>query len=222
MISVAIGARRASPRRPNAPAPAPAARTRHVALTIAVAAAAPVPCGLHAQSLARGRAEVTAQPAGAQALHRRRQPRDPVEPRVGHRQQRALGRVCRRHAAVELPRQRVGGLSFPPRWGMVIPEEIERVDVMYGPFSAAYPGNSVGAVVAFTTRMPQAFEFHTRTRSARTPRRTRCRVRSRAGPARWPTAAAPAGTRPVSAGDDAHAFIFNLLPTRPEFRHDNA
>src|SRR3954470_23058852 len=40
----------------------------------------------------------------------------------------------------------VGGLSFPPRWGLVTPEEIERVDVMYGPFSAAYPGNSVGAV----------------------------------------------------------------------------
>ena len=54
----------------------------------------------------------------------------------------------------------VGGLSFPPRWGMVTPQEIERVDVMYGPFSAAYPGNSVGAVVVFTTRMPTAFEAH--------------------------------------------------------------
>ncbi len=54
----------------------------------------------------------------------------------------------------------VGGLSFAPRWGMVTPEEIDRVDVMYGPFSAAYPGNSVGAVVVFTTRMPKAFEVH--------------------------------------------------------------
>jgi len=54
----------------------------------------------------------------------------------------------------------VGGLSFPPRWSMVTPEEIERVDVMYGPFSAAYPGNSVGAVVVFTTGMPKAFEVH--------------------------------------------------------------
>ncbi|HET8744399.1 MAG TPA: TonB-dependent receptor [Ramlibacter sp.] len=54
----------------------------------------------------------------------------------------------------------VGGLSFPPRWGLVTPEEIERVDVMYGPFSAAYPGNSVGAVVEFTTRMPEKFEAH--------------------------------------------------------------
>ena len=54
----------------------------------------------------------------------------------------------------------IGGLSFPPRWGLVTPEEIERVDVMYGPFSAAYPGNSVGAVVDYVTRMPTRFEAH--------------------------------------------------------------
>jgi len=54
----------------------------------------------------------------------------------------------------------VGGLSFPPRWGMVSPEEIERADVMYGPFSAIYPGNSVGAVVDYVTRMPKRFEVH--------------------------------------------------------------
>lgn len=54
----------------------------------------------------------------------------------------------------------IGGLSFPPRWGLVTPEEIERVDVMYGPFSAAYPGNSVGAVVDYVTRMPTTFEAH--------------------------------------------------------------
>lgn len=52
----------------------------------------------------------------------------------------------------------VGTLSYAPRWNMVTPEEIERVDVMYGPYSAAYPGNSMGAVVDYTTRMPQAFE----------------------------------------------------------------
>ena len=54
----------------------------------------------------------------------------------------------------------VNGLTFPPRWGLVTPEEIERVDVMYGPFSAAYPGNSVGAVVDYVTRMPKQFEAH--------------------------------------------------------------
>jgi iron complex outermembrane receptor protein len=54
------------------------------------------------------------------------------------------------------------GASFTPRWGLVTPEEIERVDVLYGPFSAAYPGNSVGAVVDYVTRMPQRFEAHAR------------------------------------------------------------
>ena len=52
------------------------------------------------------------------------------------------------------------GAGFTPRWGMVTPEEIERVDVLYGPFSAAYAGNSVGAVVDYVTRMPTKFEAH--------------------------------------------------------------
>ncbi len=52
------------------------------------------------------------------------------------------------------------GATFTPRWGMVSPEEIERVDVLYGPFSAAYPGNSAGAVVEYQTRMPQQLEAH--------------------------------------------------------------
>ena len=52
------------------------------------------------------------------------------------------------------------GASYTPRWGLVTPEEIERVDVLYGPFSAAYPGNSVGAVVDYVTRMPKKFEGH--------------------------------------------------------------
>lgn len=52
------------------------------------------------------------------------------------------------------------GATFAPRWGLVTPEEIARVDVMYGPFSAAYPGNSVGAVVDYVTRMPKKLEAH--------------------------------------------------------------
>jgi iron complex outermembrane receptor protein len=48
--------------------------------------------------------------------------------------------------------------SASPRWGMVSPEEIERVDVLYGPFSAAYPGNSIGAVVNIATRLPEKSE----------------------------------------------------------------
>lgn len=52
------------------------------------------------------------------------------------------------------------GATYTPRWGLVSPEQIERVDVLYGPFSAAYPGNSVGAVVDYLTRMPKTFEAH--------------------------------------------------------------
>jgi iron complex outermembrane receptor protein len=48
--------------------------------------------------------------------------------------------------------------SFPPRWSMVGPDEIQRIDVIYGPFSALYPGNSLGATVLISTRMPQRFE----------------------------------------------------------------
>ncbi|MFP3603473.1 TonB-dependent receptor [Paraburkholderia sp. SIMBA_053] len=48
--------------------------------------------------------------------------------------------------------------SFPPRWSMVSPDEIQRVDVMYGPYSALYPGNSLGATVLISTRMPKKFE----------------------------------------------------------------
>lgn len=45
-----------------------------------------------------------------------------------------------------------------PRWNVVAPEELERVDVLYGPFSAIYPGNSIGTTVVMTTRKPQKFE----------------------------------------------------------------
>jgi iron complex outermembrane receptor protein len=50
--------------------------------------------------------------------------------------------------------------SYQPRWGMVSTAEIARVDVIYGPFSALYPGNSMGGVVLMTTRRPDRFEAH--------------------------------------------------------------
>lgn len=50
--------------------------------------------------------------------------------------------------------------SFPPRWGLVSPEEIESVNILYGPFSALYAGNSFGGVVNLNTRMPTKFEAH--------------------------------------------------------------
>lgn len=53
-----------------------------------------------------------------------------------------------------------------PQWFMVAPQEIGRIDVMYGPFSAAYPGNSFGAVTEITTRMPTRFEGSARISSS--------------------------------------------------------
>jgi iron complex outermembrane receptor protein len=50
------------------------------------------------------------------------------------------------------------GNTGSPRWNMVSPSEIERVDVMYGPFSAAHSGNSIGGVIDITTRMPEKFQ----------------------------------------------------------------
>lgn len=52
------------------------------------------------------------------------------------------------------------GYAYPPRWGLVTPDEIERIDVIYGPFSALYPGNAIGAAINMTTRMPRQFEAH--------------------------------------------------------------
>ena len=48
--------------------------------------------------------------------------------------------------------------SASPKWGLVSPDAVDRVDVLYGPFAAAYAGNSIGSVIAFTTRMPKGLE----------------------------------------------------------------
>jgi iron complex outermembrane recepter protein len=50
-----------------------------------------------------------------------------------------------------------------PRWNMIAPEEIERVDVLYGPYSAIYPGNSIGTTVAVRTRRPDDLQLSLRT-----------------------------------------------------------
>jgi iron complex outermembrane recepter protein len=99
------------------------------------------------------------------------------------------------------------GASFTPRWGLVTPEEIERVDVLYGPFSAAYPGNSVGAVVDYITRMPKQFEAHGKLMAAQqhfTAYRTDVKPR---------TAQAS-----VSLGDKAGAFSWWLNLSRQDSR----
>lgn len=46
------------------------------------------------------------------------------------------------------------GFGNSPRWFLIAPEEIEKAAVIYGPFSALYPGNSIGGTVLFTTKMP--------------------------------------------------------------------
>lgn len=52
--------------------------------------------------------------------------------------------------------------NFPPRWNIVGSEEIENIEVLYGPFSALLPGNSAGATILITTHKPQQFEAHAR------------------------------------------------------------
>lgn len=48
--------------------------------------------------------------------------------------------------------------STPPRWSMAFADNLSRIDVIYGAYSALYPGNSIGATVAMTTRMPDKLE----------------------------------------------------------------
>lgn len=47
-----------------------------------------------------------------------------------------------------------------PRWSLVGPNEIDSVDIVYGPFSAEYSGNSIGGVANIRTRMPHKQEFY--------------------------------------------------------------
>ena len=47
-----------------------------------------------------------------------------------------------------------------PRWTMVSASEIAQVNVLYGPFSAQYSGNSMGGVIEIETPIPQEREFH--------------------------------------------------------------
>lgn len=49
------------------------------------------------------------------------------------------------------------GYNTPPEWGMIAPQSIASVEVLYGPYSALYPGNSEGNTVIFHTRLPDHF-----------------------------------------------------------------
>ncbi|MBV1691257.1 TonB-dependent receptor [Novosphingobium sp. G106] len=48
--------------------------------------------------------------------------------------------------------------GFAPKWGVVGPGEVEQFDIVYGPYSSRYVGNSMGGVVNITTRDPQDTE----------------------------------------------------------------
>lgn len=47
-----------------------------------------------------------------------------------------------------------------PRWTMVSASEIAQVEVVYGPFSAEYSGNTMGGAVLIETAIPQEQELH--------------------------------------------------------------
>ncbi len=47
-----------------------------------------------------------------------------------------------------------------PHFGIVAPQDVSHIDVLYGPYAAAYGGASIGAVVNITTRMPTRFEMY--------------------------------------------------------------
>jgi iron complex outermembrane receptor protein len=41
-----------------------------------------------------------------------------------------------------------------PKWNLISPEAIGRIDYLNGPFAAAYPGNSIGGVLLINSKMP--------------------------------------------------------------------
>lgn len=48
--------------------------------------------------------------------------------------------------------------GFAPKWGVVGPGEVKQFDIVYGPYSARYSGNSMGGIVNITTRDPEETE----------------------------------------------------------------
>jgi len=48
--------------------------------------------------------------------------------------------------------------TFSPKWGVVGPNEVRQFDIVYGPYSSRYVGNSMGGIVNITTRDPERTE----------------------------------------------------------------
>ncbi|MBN8649021.1 MAG: TonB-dependent receptor [Caulobacterales bacterium] len=45
--------------------------------------------------------------------------------------------------------------STSPKWNVVGPNEVKQFDIVYGPYSARYGGNSMGGIVSVTTEVPK-------------------------------------------------------------------
>lgn len=50
--------------------------------------------------------------------------------------------------------------DYPPKWNVVGPSEVRQFDIVYGPYSARYGGNSMGGVISVTTRAPEGREVY--------------------------------------------------------------
>lgn len=48
--------------------------------------------------------------------------------------------------------------GFAPKWGVVGPGEVQQFDIVYGPYSSRYVGNSMGGIINITTRDPKDTE----------------------------------------------------------------
>jgi iron complex outermembrane recepter protein len=48
--------------------------------------------------------------------------------------------------------------GFAPKWGVVGPGEVKQFDIVYGPYSSRYVGNSIGGIINITTRDPEKTE----------------------------------------------------------------
>lgn len=48
--------------------------------------------------------------------------------------------------------------GFAPKWGAVGPGEVAQFDIVYGPYSSRYTGNSMGGIINISTREPEGTE----------------------------------------------------------------
>jgi iron complex outermembrane recepter protein len=59
--------------------------------------------------------------------------------------------------------------GFAPKWNVIGPSDVEQIDLLYGPYSARYGGNSMGGVVSVQTREPAAKNGYVTLQSIATP-----------------------------------------------------